>query len=416
MPTSPVPSSFGTFIRNQRRYLAKLTGDERRLLFSYFCFSLAAPIFITFTNTYLWRGSENLDTLVLYNGGMYLGVTLGFIANAVLMRTTSAKHLYSISCFLQAIVPLALVVSGVDASSNLILFGITFGLGTGLYWANRNTFTQAATKSSNRFSFMSLEYALNTFAGIFMPAIIGWMLANASETFLGTTQHAYEAAMAFGFIILAVSGALAWNLDIHADDLRPRGLFIPQATKLWWRLRGMEFVSGMLGGIEVVLPLFIILTFIGLEDAVGLLASVAAILSGIVMYFAGKRTRKDYRKIFALWFCVTLIGSIIFFSLFGPLGALIYTLCLGLVKSFRWAPFVATMYDVVDRDSVKTGRSKATYLMDREYFLNAGRITSLAAISGVTLLAPEHVVQISLIVGVILQAWAILIAISLSGK
>lgn len=381
---------------------------------SYFLFSLAAPVFITFTNTYLWRGSQSLDTLVLYNGGMYFGVSLGFVANAILLRAVSTKYTYSISCLLQAVVPLALVISGVDASSNLIFFGVCFGLGTGLYWGNRNTFTQEATKNSNRFSFMSLEYTLTTLAGIIVPSLIGWLIANASVTALGTTQHAYEAAMALAFVLLAFSAALLWNLDIHANELRPRGLHIPNASKLWWRLRKMEFVSGMLGGIEIVLPLFIILTFIGLEDAVGLLSSIAAILSGIVMYFAGKRPKKDYRQIFSLWFTATLVGSIILLILFGPLGALIYTLCMGLVKSFRWAPFVATMYDVVDRDAANTGRSKATYLIDREFFLNGGRVTSLIAVLLVTLLAPQNIIQIGLISSLLLQAWVIGIAVRLA--
>lgn len=89
--------SFRTFFQDQTSYLAQLTAKERRLLTSFFLFGLASPIFLIYTNTFLWRTSfNNSTTVILYNLGIYTGLSFGFLLNAALLRYVTAHRLYSL--------------------------------------------------------------------------------------------------------------------------------------------------------------------------------------------------------------------------------------------------------------------------------------------------------------------------------
>ena len=62
-------------------HFLSLTNDVRRLLVSYYLYLIAYPLFGIFTNAYLWRQSENLTTLVIYNLIYCFGLPLGFYIN-----------------------------------------------------------------------------------------------------------------------------------------------------------------------------------------------------------------------------------------------------------------------------------------------------------------------------------------------
>ena len=139
--------------------------------------ALPPPIFLVYTNTFLWRTSFNNSTTVIY--------TISASTPACRSAFSSTLHCFATSphvgCTLlhvsfKGIVPIVLVALVPSAQNIVVLLGLAFGISAGMYWANRNYFTSLMTRSAHQFSFFTLEQVLATVASIIAPAAIGWLI------------------------------------------------------------------------------------------------------------------------------------------------------------------------------------------------------------------------------------------------
>src|SRR3989339_514653 len=92
------------------RFYSSFSANERRLLLSFLFFIIAWPVFSVFTNTFLWRHSQDIFTVIVFNLGLYLGLPLGFLINSALLHRFPSKTLFFFGCILQGIGPLLLTL------------------------------------------------------------------------------------------------------------------------------------------------------------------------------------------------------------------------------------------------------------------------------------------------------------------
>lgn len=382
----------------------RLPPNERRILASFLLFIVAWPAFSTFVNTFLWRASGDPVHLAAYAIGMYVGVPLGFYLNSALLLRVPFKWLFLAACVLQGIVPLVLTIVRPDTVAEVTAFGALFGIPMGLYWGNRNLMTLCATEQCHRLRFLSVEAVQNTAAGIVVPLLIGYWLANA-----GNVGTAYVALMVVGLILLTVSGLLIGSADTEIPHRKEPSAFVRGASRLWNTQRAFEFLIGAMTASESTMSMLVILTFLGLEDAVGTVRSLAAVLTALVMYRFGRRIPESrYRGV--LWFSFALIGaSAVAFAVgFSPASAIPYFVAAGLVGAFRSTTTMNAMYKTVDHEAGRTDRNRFAYLFDREVALNAGRVTALVAMIAVLAAAPESFLRYGLVVAALMHlplAW-----------
>ncbi|NBS41216.1 MFS transporter [bacterium] len=352
-----------------------LSKNERRILLSFLLFIVAWPIFSTFTNTFLWRTSGSPVDIAVYNVGMYVGVPLGFFINSGLLHRFGHKKLFFAGCLLQGIAPLLLTVIAPTSMFAIAAFGLFLGLPMGLYWGNRNLITLCATERCDRLRFLSVEATQNTVAGIVAPLLIGHYLAAMS----GGIAWAYVTLMLIGFVVLVVAGALMQAADVEVPHNRASPRWIGDASALWKRQRWFEFLSGAMTVNESTVSLLIILTFLGLEDAVGSTKSGVAILTAVMMALIGRRIPESrYRSV--LWLAFVLIGgsAAAFAWRFDGPASVSFFVAIGLIAAFRTTTTMALMYKVVGHEAERTDRNRFLYLFDREVCLNAGRVAMLA--------------------------------------
>ncbi len=100
---------------------------------------------------------------------------------------------------------------------------------------------------------------------------------------------------------------------------------------------------------------------------------------------------------FGIWIIFNLTGAVIFSLLKSPFGALTFFVLNGIVSSFRWSSFTSVMYEVVDRELRSNNLHRFVYLLDRECFLNLGRILGLGILIVLYTQAPTVLVQYGLI-------------------
>ncbi len=370
----------------------ELSPSQKRLLASFFLFGLASPMVIVYANTFLWRQSADVVVLAIFNIGNYLGIPLGFLLNAYLLRVFGSGKLYAFGCALQGLVPMILVALGAQADTYALALGLVLGIAQGFFWGNRNALTSLLTKGPKRYQFISVETALGILAGVISPLLIGWFIAFGGSLSSYTIDQAYQIMSVVGFVLLLVAGFLVWSYTMEPFLAKP--FFLRHASRLWNKQRLLECVNGVASGIESVLPLVIILLFLGQEEAVGTVKSMTAVLSAVAIYTIGKRVRHNHHALlFSLWVLFSLVGGTIFAILYSPGAALVLFILGGLVGSLRWSSFVTVMYEVVDKETGRDGSHRFLYLLDREFFLNAGRVLGLALLVLVFRSSPDALVR-----------------------
>lgn len=367
------------FFRSQKAYLAQLSKSERALLYSFFLFGLASPIFFVYTNTFLWRESLNIATVIIYNIGIYLGVSFGFFANTIGLRFFPARRLYLFACVLQGIVPVVLVALVPSAHQIIFALGAVSGLSAGMYYANRNYFTSLMTRSAHRFSFLTLEQGLSTIASIVAPAAVGWFIAFGEHAQLYNVSVAYQFSVVLGLLLLIFSGLAVSNIKTSNARQRTTRVFLTQASARWNGLRRMDFFNGVMNGVDMTVPLLATVTLVGMEDAVGTLQTVSAIAATCAVYIVGKRysaTPQSYTL--RVWLIIISLAGLAVTMHFTPWTIVFYTIVAGLMGPFRGAAIASILYKTVDHEA---GDDRALYLFDRELFLNIGRIISLVLLA-----------------------------------
>ena len=345
-------------------------------MLSFFCFGFAQPIFFLFTNTFLWRQNGSATSIVLYDIGIYTGLMVGFFANRTLLHWLSARKLYQISCVLQGLVPLALVVLAPTAATRILELGLCFGFAAGLYYANRNFFTSLITQGKHRFAFLSLDQVSGAVSAIISPFLVGWYLTYAQNTQHLSTVVAYTHVVAIGLVFLVVSAGLVF-VPKSQTQLPATGLLVRNASRRWNAVRVMDFVNGLANGVMVTIPLLITLLMITSDVSIGTLKSVAAIVSALSLYLLGKyRSKVPYGILLGIWVAGSLIaGGLIAYG-FSAGYVIAAVLALGSVGPFYAASTACLMYEAVDKEPTA---ERASYLLDREIFLDVGRVVAMAA-------------------------------------
>lgn len=384
-----------------------LSKNERRLLFSFLLFVLAMPVFTTFTNTFLWRGSHDPVQLAVYNMGMYAGVPVGFLLAAALLKRWKYKRLFFVGSVLQGVVPLAITVFRPSTLGMVGLLGVLFGVPMGLYWANRNLLTLRATEGRFRLAFLSIESAQNTAAGIVAPLLIGLYLA-AHEATIG---QAYVGLMAAGFAMLFVAGALVATTDVDPKFQPIKSLTVLRPSIVWKNQRLFEFLSGMMTVSESMLSLLVILTLLGMEGSVGTTRSGVAALAAFAMVVVGKKIpERLYGRVLLLSFVLVGGSSALFAYGFNAATAIPFFAAVGIVASFRTVVSMSVMFRTVDAEVARMNGNRFLYLFDRESFLNFGRIVALGLFIVAVTLAPTATLRYGLVVTALLHVplWMIM--------
>lgn len=312
--------------------------------------------------------------MITYNVGIYIGVALGFIANRTLLLRFPARALYQISCVLQGIVPLILVWFSPKSPTSVLGLGLCFGLSAGLYFANRNFFTSLITKGKHRFTFLSLDTAMATLSAVMSPLLVGWYLTFAQVERHVATGTAYLHTTIVGFAFLLCAGAFIYVPEGEAQQSTKR-IFIGNASKRWNAVRLMDFVGGLAHGVFMTIPFLAALTLLTAEVSIGKMQSGATLIGALSIYLVGKyRTKIPHGALIGIWLGVSAIaGGLIAFA-FSAWSVVTAAILAGAVGPLYRTSTAHLMYEAVDKES---GAERASFLLDREIFIDAGRVVAL---------------------------------------
>lgn len=369
-------------LKNEYKHYLSLSVVVRRLLYSYIFYLVSYPIMGLFINVYFWRQSNDITLIAAYNLGFFLLLPIGFYLNGVLLSKVNILKLYWIGVFTQGFAA-ALAIFFPNLSFDIVLFyGAIYGLGGGLYWANKNYITLKLTKKTNRLYYNALETSIELISGILLPILVGWGIVFGEKLGIYSVGSAYKALIAIALILLWFSGYLLQEADIYSEKITH--LLPKNPSSNWRRNRLISALYYVVAGANYFIPTLLTLLLIGLEGELGTLESLTAILTAILMYWIGRKTQlSKSSRIYVIAGISYFLSSIFLAYSYNLASVLLYIFTSSISLSVCWNLIYANSMETMDREQdLNPGSNQYALVMDNEIFYNLGRILGMAILFG----------------------------------
>ena len=298
-----------------------------QLLISNAFYRSARLMFNIFLNVYIWKETENMQIIALFNIYFLLFHLLGFWGFSFFVKQGYRKIIHTLSLFLSALTYLWLILLWEMVTSWIYIMSALMGICNGMYYINYNTTQFDLTTFKNRGNFEWLKKALRTTTKIIFPsifwAIISW----------------YDINMAFMMsIILFMVAWYIWNIDFpqRSSPTKYRSFFsIAMNNKkiyftLIWSLLATFSASMIL--VELIVSL-LILQEVWTEIKLWFSVSIISLLSIIIMYIFGRWVDYKHYNISLLGLTGLYIISLLWIILVPSYGWLLVfsSLCTGVM-------------------------------------------------------------------------------------
>ncbi|HSW87719.1 MAG TPA: MFS transporter [Candidatus Saccharimonadales bacterium] len=348
--------------------------NAQKLIKSIFLYNIISPLLGIFVNAFLWRETKDFQKLAVYNLTIYLGIILGFYLNGLLLKKYKASTLYTLGAFLQGFSIFLLIFITRTDYVIISFFGFIFGIAGGIFWANRNLLTLKTTQTNNRIYFSGLESNIGTISDIAIPVSIGWLIVAGEAIHLYSPLDAYKFLAILILLVITSIGFALKNLSITIPP--PTQLLLSSISSNWNKFRLFEFVLGLLSGIGGFVPVLMVLSVVGKENALGSIQSLSAIIAILVVSVLAKSLQVKHRiKLLGISVLLSIAGALVFSLTYSTLGVYIFYAMSALATPFGWIAMNSINYDLIDEE--KDHNLHYAYVCDQEIYLNAGRITAI---------------------------------------
>lgn len=360
------------------------------LLITNMLYAFVLPVVELFVGTYIIRNSSEMAYVIGYQLAVYSGIPLTFLVNGFLMKKIKITWLYAFGMLLSGISMAVMMSLETLDLGGIVMAGLIMGMSYGFFWANRDFLALNSTNDGNRNYYYGLESFFNTMASVIVPYVIGLFLgAAADKGILGG-----DIDLAYKIVTLCV-----FVLTIMASCVLSRGKF-PKAEnrkfiyfrfdKLWNRMMGLAGLKGIAQGYIVTAPSMLVMTFVGNESTLGVLQSISAIVSAVLLYILGRFTSPKHRIwIFSAGLLLFALGGAFNTVLYSATGVIAFMLCLVLARPLMDMGYFPIQMRVIDYVSRKEKRSSYTYIFVHELGLYIGRFFGCGLFIVITLLISD---------------------------
>lgn len=339
----------------------------QQLLLSFFFYSAAYPMISVFINAYIWRNDSNLISLTILRLGQFVSVPFFFLLNGFLLKRYKIGTLYFFGSVVIAISALLITFFKNASLANYLFIGVMLGLGAGLYWSNRNYLTLKETDENNRSYFFGLSFSISTIIGLIVTFLIGWLIVFGLS---------YQILFFVAFVLIILSGYEVLKNSHNNPSIG--SFFVVHPTAAWKRKRLIHLGIGLVEGLAFFLPSLLILKVLGNEGVLGTLTAVSSVISALLIYFYGRKSRQeDNKKYFIVSILWSLIISLMMAVFFNRITVAIYTLLNGLMINFIWLTVSPIVLKNIDTDVIGQEEERFGYIVDSEFFLNFGRVIAI---------------------------------------
>jgi YQGE family putative transporter len=371
-------------LRKELEVFLSCSSSMQVLMVSNMIYALVLPVIEVFVAAYVMRNSHTVAKVVTYQLSIYAATPLAFYLNGILLGRVGAKHLYAAGMLLSGVAMMLMMQLSILTPIGVASSGVTMGLATGIFWANRGFLALTATNDSNRNYYYGLENFAASLAAVAVPALIGFFIS-------GTTLYGWLGGVANrAYHIIAI---VVFGLTIMAAAILERGTFRnPQHTRfvffsfhpMWRKMLELALLKGLAQGYIVTAPAMLIMLLVGQEGTLGTTQAIGGVFSAFLMYTAGRLAAPQHRRIvFAAGLLLFFLGAVVNTLLFNAVGVLIFIGCLLLAKPLLDLAYYPIQLQVVDGVSRLEGRNEYAYIFNHEFGLFTGRCLGCGLFLGI---------------------------------
>ena len=347
----------------------------RVLLLTNLIYALVMPIVELFVGAYIMRNSSDLSLVVIFQLAVYTGIPLTFLINGYLLNGVKIAWLYSLGMLLSGVSMFAMMSLNELSTFGIFFAGLIMGLSYGFFCANRDFLALNTTNDSNRNYYYGIETFFYTITGILVPLGAGAFIAATDENnwFAGNVNVAYYYLTVF-VLVLSILASILVHQGNFQNPKRAPFLFF-KFDSLWNQMLKLSALKGVAQGYIVTAPTMLILSLVGKEGALGLIQSIAAFFSAILLYILGRVSKPEHRLTIYFIGCILfVIGAAFNALLYSSLGVILFILCLVFARPLLDIAYFPIQLKVIDIVAAKEGRNEFSYILNHEFGLYVGRL------------------------------------------
>lgn len=362
-------------VRREYEFFRSHPRGMRILLLTNLLYALVLPVIELFIGAYIMRNSAQVSLVVVFQLALYTGIPLTFLINGYLLNRIAIARLYSFGMLLSGVSMAAMMMLEELSASGIFAAGLIMGLSYGFFWANRDFLALETTDDDNRNYYYGLETFFYTITFILVPFSAGVFIAAAErlDWFGGQVNMAYYLLTALVFILTALASVLVHRGNFSNPRKAPFVFF--RFDKLWNKMLKLAALKGIAQGYIVTAPVMLIMKLVGEEGELGIIQSVGAFLSAILLYLLGRVAKPRHRMaIFTAGLSLFALGALFNAGLYSSLGVILFVLCLIFARPLLDVAYFPIQLKVIDIVAARERRNQFAYIFNHELGLYAGRL------------------------------------------
>lgn len=360
-------------------YLHKLkTDDVTRelclLLMIGGLYSLGIFLSNTFVNVYLWRQSNDFNTIAIYNLAIIIFQVITFVISGRIAKKIDRVMILRLGVIFLAVFFITVLIVGENAAFYNFLLGALLGVGYGFYWLAFNVLAFEITEPDTRDVFNGVMGGLESFGGMVGPLLAGFIIARLATN----SGYMVVFSISLSFFLLAI------GCSFFLKGRKAEGKYNLIATfreikknKQWRSILLANIFQGLREGIFMFLITILLFITTQNEFTLGMFNFALCGLS-LLFYLIVTKMLKNEWRIKAIFIGALIISLSVFIIAFNQSlnSFIIYAVTVGIAYPVIKVPFNSLTYDVIGQSkSIHTLRIE--YIVVLELFVNIGRLISI---------------------------------------
>ncbi|MGG1596009.1 MFS transporter [Terribacillus saccharophilus] len=360
-------------------------------------YSLGIFLSNTFVNIYLWKQTNDLINIAMYNLAIYVAQTILFTLSGSWAKRIDRVIILRIGVFFLSVFFLLVLFTGEKAASYNLLLGAVLGIGYGMYWLAYSVLTFEVTEPETRDFFNGVSGLLQSLTGMIGPFVAGYIITRMNNS------HGYTLIFAVSFFLFLLAVICTAGIKRRGAEGKfgLRQVWKEVKRDAAWRNTVLAHVfQGVREGIFTFIISVWVFIVTSSELSLGTFNLVYSAFSFIFYYIATRYIKSRQRKTAIFLSGVALSLSVVLLLVelnFSTL--LIYAAIIGVFYPILYVPYLSLTYDVIGkaRDAAKL---RVEYIVLSDVATNIGRIISVVLlIIGVGIWADASIPYLMFILG-----------------
>lgn len=388
-------------INRELKIFQRLSESARSLTFSIILFQIADITTFIFSLAYMFQQTGRFEAAAIFNLGFYLTLPPAYMLNAWILKRISIKKTALIGLVGSGLVMISLFLTPNINLTKLFMFGLLYGFPMGIYWSTRTFLFTSEVTDKQRDYVSGLTSSSYSMIRTIVPMIVGWLIVTAPG--LGFAKvTAYRAVAVVSAIIFTTAGLVLKQSP--TSTLKITKIWLKKPSRQWQRFRLFILLGSIQFTITLALPESLIIAFLGHEGILGTVIGGISLISGLSLYFVGRKANSTHRtKILTISLLPLIIASFGLLISFSKVGIIFYLMTLIIFDAFFWYVYFPILSNQIEQHNNKIAACYP-YILDHEIFTSLGRvITSLLYLAIVFKLESTIAISITVVVAALSQ-------------